>query len=117
MKNSNKKIVFMGRANEKREEIKGELKDAFYVKFNSVNSEFENEFSDMMKRFQRLGRATVVKRMGEHSYKIERTPETDTVWTLILHRYMAERNNLWKEIETGIEFIPLKISFEAFVAA
>lgn len=117
MKNSNKKIVFMGRANEKREEIKGELKDAFYVKFNSVNSEFEDEFAEMMKSFQRLGRAPVVKRMGEHSYKIERTPETDTVWTLILHRYMAERNNLWKEIETGIEFIPLKISFEAFVAA
>lgn len=117
MEKNNKKIVFVGRPNAERKEIRGELKDVFYVKFNSVNSEFEDEFSEMMKRFQKLGRAPSVQKLGEHSYKIERTPETETVWTLILHRYMAERNNLWKEIETGLQFIPLDISFEAFDAA
>ena len=114
---NNKKIVFVGRPREEREKIKGELKDAFYVRFNSVNSEFEDELTEMMKCFQKLGQAPSVKKLGEHYYKIERSPETETVWTLILHRYMAERNNLWKEIETGLQFIPLDISFEAFDAA
>ena len=112
MVQNKKKIVYIGRV-KPTNIVAGEMPGVFYVKFNSITSEFEDEFTEIVSNFQRLGRAPLVVKLNEHHYKIQRTEGCDSVWEILLHKYMSCRCDLWKEIETSIEFVPVEVSFAA----
>lgn len=114
MEHSKKKIVYVGRNEITSTIVAGDkmnVFDVFYVKFNSITSEFEDEFTEMVTNFQKLGRAPLVLKVDEHQYRIQRTNSSQSVcvWELILHKYMSCRYDLWKEIETEIKFNPVEV--------